>query len=105
VAHTLKYCPKNKDGLEDVLSINTLKSMRSSTGIRRNLQAGNSSVTSYPPPQYQVSRIHGRRQLGKLQGPNAAWTGITTQPVITPMFGDIINSQNRERKFGYPPTM
>jgi hypothetical protein len=63
VAHTLKYCPKNKDGLEDVLSINTLKSMRSSTGIRRNLQAGNSSVTSYPPPQYQVSRIHGRRQV------------------------------------------
>ena len=79
VAHTVRYCPRVRDGSlqVEVASITELKQLRSSVGqigARRGHPGiiGSPARNSIPPSMRQY------------RGPNAAWTGPTSQPLPLP---------------------
>ena len=79
VAHTVRYCPRVRDGSlqVEVASITELKQLRSSVGAigaRRGHPGiiGTPVRNSIPPSMRQY------------RGPNAAWTGPTSQPLPLP---------------------
>lgn len=108
VSHTIRYCPQNRDDKyhADFASITVMKQLRSSTGAKQGRAGGPPGIIgqqllpSIPPSK----RLPAMRHLppssnSALRGPNAAWTGSTTQPcMMQPMFGELVNQQERERR-------
>lgn len=88
VAHTIKYCPKNRDDRyhSQYASITMLKQMRPSIGMRG-----------------QVLEIGQQRHLARQNNSsevlhNSAWTAGASLPSLTPMIGDLINREQRDMK-------
>lgn len=91
VAHTIRYCPRMKNNEQPPLgyaTITELKQLRSSVGI-----IGGASRQNLPPSMRQF------------RGPNAAWTGPTTQPFPVPGTLDIfdrLDQENNNRLYNLP---
>ncbi len=104
VAHTIRYCPSNKDHSfrNETAHITVLKQMRTSTGQRKPAPGviGGPVAFSVPPSRRPLPQLGGKNLMSALnmRGPNAAWSGYTTQPCVTPMVGEYLNERARQNK-------
>lgn len=105
VSHTIKYCPENKEDKyhAEYASITMLKGMRSSVGNRGPIGVIGGPSMAPMPPSKRTPSMAGRSMMtslsqsdanagrfgtntSALRGPNAAWTGSTTQPCMPQMY-------------------
>lgn len=95
VSHTIRYCPENKDDKyhEDFAAITVLKSMRSSVGKR-----GPPGVIGGPPMNNVPPSKRPGSGVSSGIGRNAAWTGPANPPNLMPMYGHLVNGDNRRRQ-------